>query len=242
MNHIQLFESFNLTTNQWILQSCENGLIKGDIWLKPKYNKIDGSIYFNVDVLFINDTSIVFSENGKYHVYQLGNFRKSSIILRYNNIVIAEKFRSKDAKYFISKIDSEGNPVVSTVVNVEVQSMEDWNTRIERFKKKNMKNFGYDIVQVLTWEEGLKYISNSRNRNIHRLVSLGKECAICGKEATKFMIGKDNQGNLRFNMYSDDNSSFNLDHIIPRSKGGEDHPDNYQLACFSCNTKKGNTL
>jgi hypothetical protein len=30
------------------------------------------------------------------------------------------------------------------------------------------------------------------------------------------------------------------DHIHPRSKGGPDHIDNYQLTCSRCNTSKGN--
>lgn len=29
------------------------------------------------------------------------------------------------------------------------------------------------------------------------------------------------------------------DHRVPRSRGGKSHPSNYVLACFECNTKKG---
>jgi len=32
----------------------------------------------------------------------------------------------------------------------------------------------------------------------------------------------------------------NLDHVIARNKGGTDHPDNLQLLCNACNSKKGN--
>ncbi len=31
-----------------------------------------------------------------------------------------------------------------------------------------------------------------------------------------------------------------LDHIIPKSKGGGDYYDNYQLLCANCNSVKGN--
>ena len=31
-----------------------------------------------------------------------------------------------------------------------------------------------------------------------------------------------------------------LDHIVPRSKGGTDHSENLQLLCNDCNRKKGN--
>ena len=33
-----------------------------------------------------------------------------------------------------------------------------------------------------------------------------------------------------------------IDHIVPSSKGGQDTPENYQLLCGSCNSKKGNRL
>ena len=30
-----------------------------------------------------------------------------------------------------------------------------------------------------------------------------------------------------------------VDHILPRSRGGTDHPDNLQLLCSGCNRSKG---
>lgn len=33
-----------------------------------------------------------------------------------------------------------------------------------------------------------------------------------------------------------------IDHIIPRSRGGADHIDNYQLAHFTCNQDKDSML
>ena len=33
--------------------------------------------------------------------------------------------------------------------------------------------------------------------------------------------------------------AFDIDHVIPQSRGGTDHPDNLQLLCSHCNRVKG---
>ena len=50
------------------------------------------------------------------------------------------------------------------------------------------------------------------------------------------------QQNGKFNACGDDFKIWNLeiDHIIPKSKGGGDYYENYQLLCGSCNRIKGN--
>lgn len=76
------------------------------------------------------------------------------------------------------------------------------------------------------------------------------KCDICGIEATYFVLEKadniDVENNLHhFNLYTIDKDSkieiyFNLDHIKPKSKGGNNELENLQLTCENCNTKKGN--
>jgi 5-methylcytosine-specific restriction endonuclease McrA len=36
-------------------------------------------------------------------------------------------------------------------------------------------------------------------------------------------------------------NSLTLEHIVTRSHGGREHPDNYAAACRRCNTSRGNT-
>jgi hypothetical protein len=38
---------------------------------------------------------------------------------------------------------------------------------------------------------------------------------------------------------SGNNNSATIEHVQPRSKGGEDHWDNYAMACARCNNKRG---
>lgn len=37
------------------------------------------------------------------------------------------------------------------------------------------------------------------------------------------------------------NNSLTLEHIITRSRGGRNHPENYAAACRKCNSSRGNT-
>ena len=39
----------------------------------------------------------------------------------------------------------------------------------------------------------------------------------------------------------DKKNSATIEHIVPRSLGGANHPDNYAIACSSCNQKRGVT-
>lgn len=51
---------------------------------------------------------------------------------------------------------------------------------------------------------------------------------------------RDNWRCLSCGRNSDDNIILHVDHIIPRSRGGEDHLDNYQTLCNICNIGKSN--
>jgi 5-methylcytosine-specific restriction endonuclease McrA len=42
--------------------------------------------------------------------------------------------------------------------------------------------------------------------------------------------------------YCGSQKKLTIDHIVPRSRGGQDTWENMVVACSTCNTKKGNTL
>ena len=70
------------------------------------------------------------------------------------------------------------------------------------------------------------------------------KCASCGLEGTKLILDL-NPGDKspHFNLYGEEDGRLVLmtkDHIVPRSKGGENVIDNYQTMCSICNNLKGN--
>lgn len=75
----------------------------------------------------------------------------------------------------------------------------------------------------------------------------GVKCVCCGLEGRYF--AKERCGNVKsyhFNLYTIDKNGNEImmtkDHIIPKSKGGQDHLDNYQTMCYDCNYEKGDKL
>jgi len=78
--------------------------------------------------------------------------------------------------------------------------------------------------------------------------SKGVECVGCGLKGEYFGLEK-NRGQegdrYHFNLYGQRDAVEILvtkDHIIPKSKGGQNILDNYQVMCFNCNIEKGDSL
>jgi len=68
-------------------------------------------------------------------------------------------------------------------------------------------------------------------------------CSECGRVGVKFVLELPvNQNRPHFNLYDGENYLMTHDHIVPKSKGGNDNPVNIQTMCCLCNSKKGNYL
>jgi 5-methylcytosine-specific restriction endonuclease McrA len=75
----------------------------------------------------------------------------------------------------------------------------------------------------------------------------GVKCQDCGIEGKYFRKDKFNKTDFfHFNLYAIDSNGCEVlmtkDHIHPKSKGGRDRFDNFQVLCSPCNLKKGDTL
>jgi len=82
----------------------------------------------------------------------------------------------------------------------------------------------------------------------HRLWTFfecGISCSTCGIEGDYFAVERNNSGESRphLNLYAETGPGGDVlltkDHIVPKSQGGENHIDNYQTLCKSCNEQKG---
>jgi 5-methylcytosine-specific restriction endonuclease McrA len=78
-----------------------------------------------------------------------------------------------------------------------------------------------------------------------RLVAFKRslECAGCGIKGMFFVKERGySQKTFHFNLYAVKNCGEEVlmtkDHIVPKAKGGRNHPSNYQTMCRRCNEEK----
>lgn len=77
--------------------------------------------------------------------------------------------------------------------------------------------------------------------------SKGYKCVACGIQGDHFVLEKNiNDKSYHLNLYAtgENNSEILMtkDHIVPKSKGGLNRLENYQVMCTRCNLDKGNAV
>lgn len=86
--------------------------------------------------------------------------------------------------------------------------------------------------------------------NVRQIIKLSKRqsknCPLCGVDLSKEFVelylyykSKENNEKQPTKRHS---ININVDHVIPKSKGGKTNITNCQLAHATCNTKKGNQI
>ncbi len=74
----------------------------------------------------------------------------------------------------------------------------------------------------------------------------GYNCVQCGIAGTHVIFWEDKGGGLHVDLFGHKEDGkeimLTIDHIVPRSKGGANHIDNYQPMCEPCNCKKADKV
>lgn len=110
---------------------------------------------------------------------------------------------------------------------------------------------GVDSLNISSMPKGTKDSIEVEGFKVYRksmryatFYQKGTKCVCCGKEGSYFQLDPDRDGgnieNRRhFNLYSEDGVLMTKDHILPKKWGGQDHIDNFQTMCKTCNEAKG---
>lgn len=111
--------------------------------------------------------------------------------------------------------------------------------------KRKTKKKKTQILRIVPISIALKDKGN-QTRILKYMRAKGTTCVECGAIAIELIKYKNNNGNKCNHVFgiTPDGKEvmFNVDHIIPKSKGGTNHIDNIQIMCFPCNCKKGSTF
>ena len=118
---------------------------------------------------------------------------------------------------------------------------------------ETLELFNDKITEAITNEEKYFYMYDHRfkteSQRYNLFTSREQVCIECGLKASFWAIQKGRNDSAKYphlNLYGIDNDGnvvmLTKDHIIPKSKGGEDEIGNYQIMCSECNGEKGNKL
>lgn len=108
-----------------------------------------------------------------------------------------------------------------------------------------------DVFPFITQEEskreyvvGNKSYTVRMNSDRYHVFKANNQCVSCGLAGTKMMLDMNpSDASPHFNLYAEENGRLVLmtkDHVLPKSKGGQDAFENYVTCCSICNNLKGN--
>lgn len=122
-------------------------------------------------------------------------------------------------------------------------------SRTKRKRFQRYRQFSLDDILVQIGKSNCSFeITGQRNpinvrMNDARMLLLGREqvCRCCGIKGDHFWLERSGGWPPHFNLYAKVDGCevlMTMDHIIPKSKGGNNAPDNLQLLCTICNGMK----
>ncbi len=109
--------------------------------------------------------------------------------------------------------------------------------------KSRLENIPRGTVIFRSHGVSLRDLKKAREKKLH---IIDATCPIVKK--AQYFAKERFPGDIKwhFNLYGINENNeeilFTKDHIIPKSKGGGEHIDNFQTMCCKCNSKKGNKL
>lgn len=111
---------------------------------------------------------------------------------------------------------------------VKLRAERFYRTTFVKISKHQIKEQGLTV-------EWAKRLADIKSRSIHKRVVKflsfkSLKCTYCDRVGVYF---------YGMNLYTEDGTMMNFDHIIPRSRGGGNAKKNLQITCEPCNTKKG---
>ena len=121
---------------------------------------------------------------------------------------------------------------------------EEARQKISKFRKERFKKYGFllslktrkKISEVLTGKSNFK-ISGKNHHNWKGGISKDK-----GRYSIRFKILKRDNFTCQYCGRKAPDVVLNVDHIIPKSKGGLDKLENLKTSCRECNIGKGNLI
>ena len=136
------------------------------------------------------------------------------------------------------------NPAESTIINLN-----SWCNRtmelVEPHSTILVLNSSYEPLHFTNWKRAIVLLFKQKARlitkRVIRLVNYVRIPFRSGRDAypTRNLIYKRDDHECQ---YCGSKKDLTIDHVIPRSKGGQDTWENLVACCTKCNLKKGNRL